>query len=212
MRIINLPKSSTKTTISTKKFEIPSTETFDIAAFQEANPELIKQLFQNSYEKHIKVITELVVSRIALNSAMHDADRHIAETSTQSSTAPVQIFNEENIENLDAIFTRAFREYAVNASAEIAIDNEEIRKEYVNNYNNKPSGNPKPTSKSHIGVRMSREDANNLENSPMKDIIDKISKEQRLAEGESDSPYGAIERKPDGKLPIVRQSVKTRRT
>lgn len=207
MRVVEHKLTVKNTSISiVKPQEVANV--FDIAEFQKGDAELIKQLFKESYEKHSAVLTALVVSRIALNSALHDTDRNVAEVATQSNTSPVQINNEDTIEKFDAIFSKALHEYAINASAEIAVPDLELRKEYINNFNSKPAGGGgKPLSTSEIGVRLSRENMDKPDTNPVADYISKLEKQRENLESPDGSPYGLTERKPaDGKLTIVRKA------
>lgn len=210
MRVVELNPLPRKIPVSTSKDKTIEQKIFDLASLHKVNPDLIKNLFVDAYKKHLETVTALVVSRIALNSAMSDAEKHIAQTTSNGNTAPVQINTEDNIEMMDTIFAKALREYAVNASAEIAIANPEIRKEYVNNYNTKSPLPHKVSSIASVGVRKSRSE---LEEEHMNGI-DRVAAlvDQKLGKNtDNNGPYGAINKEPhNGKLPVVRQSIRNR--
>lgn len=210
MRIIELSPPAKKVAIPIDKDKTTEDKTFDIAKLHQINPELIKQLYINTYKKHLETVTALVVSRIALNSAMSDAERHITQATSNGNTPPVQINTEENVTMMDIIFAKALREYAINASAEIAIENPEIRKEYINNYNSKAPILTKSASATTVGIRKSQSDIEEEHKSGIdhvSNILDRNIGQNKDVTG----PYGAVEKeRHDGKLPIVRQSVRSR--
>lgn len=204
MKVVVLNPVPQRVSISTYR-ENTTKQIFDTANFQKVDPKAIEDTYVDLYKKHIKTLTTLIVSRIALTAAMTDVERHLAEVMTNgSSTAPVQLATPENTDMFDAVYTKALREYAINASAEIAVSDEALRKDYINNFSIKSPakvaapGNP-------IGIRKTAADIERETNSAVNRLADAVNKHVAPAD-QVDSPYGDTAPIADGRLPMANRT------
>lgn len=181
--------------------------TFDVSAFETISEVDVKTIYKEQFTHHKNVLLKLAVSRIAFDSAAVSVQNGL---SAITNGPAIEIVESGTVDLVNAIYTKAIVNHVLNTSTNIAIDDEELRREIMLSFKERSS--PLTSTKDiALGVVKSRDPEKT-----MREDIEKLQNmiESKLGRDDSPGPFGINKPEPkkgDGKLPVGGVATRKRR-